>query len=319
MLLASRLKNLIRPYLSVHKPGKAPSIILTGIPRGGSTWFMEVLGALEGVRMIAEPCNVRVGKIEQARGLSRWSELTDTNRQAALLDYLVRLDRGELRFLNPNPFVQRRFITSRTLYKLIHLPAHIAEQLAEQIGAEFLCLIRHPVPVSLSRKVFPILDDFMDSEYSHRFSPDQLSVAGGVIRGGTHLQRGTLAWCLQYGPYLSSKDALGGRMISYEECVRDTRGVLSQLESLLREPFPEGITGKALAPSRVLSKSDEQTQKILMSKEESSERSWHLIARWKERISKDEANQVQAILDCFQVSAYNACDVMPNQVSKDED
>lgn len=312
MISSRKIKNCIRPWLSVHRPNGSPPTLLTAIPRGGSTWIMEVLGALSGTRMIAEPFNVRVPEIDASLEMHNWAELLKLSSQSSLVHYLQQIDSGAISFLDPNPFVQRRFITNRTLFKVIHLPAHISEAIANQMGARFLCLVRHPVPVSLSRKVFPILDDFLQSEYRAQFTVSQNELAAKLIQSGSHLEKGVLAWCLQFEPFLRDADAERlSRLISYEWCVAETEQILSSIEVRLEEHFPENIKARALAPSRVLSKSDAQTQSILKSQSGGDARVQHLIARWQKKVTDADLSSTQAILDAFGIDLYRADDPFP--------
>lgn len=312
MISIHKIKNQIRPWLSLHLPKGGAPTVLASIPRGGSTWIMEVLGALSGTRMIAEPFNVRVSEIRDALEIDNWADLLNASARPKLVAYLRNIDNGSISFLNPNPFVQWRFLTSRTLFKMIHLPAHISEAIANQMGARFLCLVRHPVPVSLSRKVFPILDDFLQSEYRFEFSESQNELAEHLIQGGSHLEKGVLAWCLQFEPFLRDADEERlSRLIFYEQCVAETEGVLSSIEVRLAEHFPENIKARALAPSRVLSKSDAQTQTILKSQSDGDARVQHLIARWQGQITDADKSATQTILDAFEVDTYSAADPLP--------
>jgi hypothetical protein len=313
-MLSRKIKNFIRPRLSVHRPNGSAPTVLTAIPRGGSTWIMEVLGALSGTRMIAEPFNVRVPEIDASLEMHNWAELLKRSSQSKLVHYLQQINSGTISFLDPNPFVQRRFITNRTLFKVIHLPAHISEDIANQMGARFLCLVRHPVPVSLSRKVFPMLNDFLQSEYRAEFSAAQNQLAEQLILRGSHLEKGVLAWCLQFEPFLRNADADRlSRLITYEQCVAETEQAVSMIEALLGEHFPEDIKARALAPSRVLSKSDVQTQSVLKSQSDGDARVQHLIARWQNQISESDRVEAQAILDAFDVDLYSAHNPLPKK------
>lgn len=275
---------------------------------------MEVLGSLPGIRMIGEPFNVRVPRIASELDIYEWHQLFEPTSHARLQRYLERIQKNELRFLNPNPFVQWRFFTNRTLYRIIHLPAHLAEGLAASIGGKFICLVRHPIPVSLSRKVFPILDDFIDSAYRDTFNSEKLKCADQVIANGSYLEKGVLAWCLHFEPFLRGSADRGSKVIfSYEECVANTLDTLTRMESCLGEKFPKNIRAKALAPSRVLSKSDAETQALLNQRKQSPDRVAYLTSRWQSKVSHAERLAVQEILNRFEISLYRSDDPFPRE------
>lgn len=305
-------KNSIRPWLSVHRESGVAPIILSGIPRGGSTWIMEILGALDGVRTIAEPFNLRLPRISRELGCNTWGKMLDDLTRMQRISFIKRIQRNELKFLNPNPFVQRRFLTKRTLYKVIHLPAMIAEDVSMAVGGKFLCLLRHPIPVSLSREVFPILNDFEISTYRKEFSEQQLRLADRIIATGSHLEQGVLAWCLHFEPYLRKNTvAPAAPIITYEACVTETKKTLSRMQLLLHEDFPEDLRQRALTPSRVLSKSDPQTQAVLKGQNRGPEQIAYLVGRWQERISRQDVDLCQSILDAFEITFYQANNAMP--------
>jgi len=275
---------------------------------------MEILGALPKMRMIAEPFNVRVDLVSQALSGLSWIDITDLDNLAVLERYLRRIEKGELRFLNPNPFVQKRFFTERSVFKVIHLPAHLSGRLASALDAHFCVLLRHPIPTSLSRKVFPLLDEFNGSVYSRSFTQDQLMEAEKIYAIGDHLEKGVLAWCLHFVPYLTESTKRQSReIIFYEDCVVSTDSVLTDLSSHLNETFPPTIIEKALRPSRVLTKSDLKTQEILKESTHSEQRIQHLVARWQKSVDLDQVKSCQRILDIFGVSVYSADDPMPKR------
>jgi hypothetical protein len=281
-------------------------VFLCGIPRGGSTWIMEVLSTRPQTRMIAEPFNLRVPRIADALGTDDWNECgTEDFRQRALA-YLRNLESGHLRFLNPNPLVLWRFYTRRTLYKVIHLPTDLACGMAEELGAVPLVLLRHPVPVALSRKVFPLLDTLDDCPLLESLTTMQREVLFQIRKDGSHLERGLAAWSFHFYPYLSTIDMKQppDNLLTYEEMLTDAKETLSRVERVLGERFPENVHEHLRRPSRVQSKSDEDTRKVL-SAEEGEARTRHLLERWKDQISEEERVRGQEILDIFGIRVYD--------------
>jgi len=277
---------------------------------------MEVLGALDGIRMIAEPFNVRLPIISRELNCESWAEVLNESSGSRRINYLHRIETNHLKFLNPNPFIQRRFFTTRSLYKIIHLPTHIAFDTATAIDGKFLCLLRHPIPVSLSRKVFPILEDFDNSSYRNAFTDDQLKLADYVIAHGSHLEKGVMAWCLHFQPFLRSVSSNEMcRVISYEDCVANTEKTLNRIERMIDERFPADIRRRALTPSRVLLKSDPETQAVLRKQNNGSDRIAHLVGRWQENVSDVDLKTAQSLLDSFGVSLYRVDDPFPQRTN----
>lgn len=287
--------------------------MLAAIPRGGSTWMMELLGALKGVRMIAEPCNLRVKKIAQALRLTDWDQLVEADGVERLSEYFNDLDCGRIKFLDPNPFTQMRFVTSQTLFKVIHLPVHVSAAVAAQLDARLVVLCRHPIPVSLSRETFPLLQTFSTGSYREMFASTAQEAVDDALRSNDHLLQGVAAWCLHFGPYLEAVDKgiLPNSLISYENTVAEPSSSIRQAEQLLQVSFPQSVYDRIDRPSRVLLKSDEETRQVLRGAMDGESRKNHLIARWTERVDSNQKVAVQAILDAFDIRLYRADSIFP--------
>tara|TARA_B110001469_G_scaffold117373_1_gene123290 strand:- start:8261 stop:9010 length:750 start_codon:yes stop_codon:yes gene_type:complete len=241
-------------------------------------------------------------------------QLDQTGRLEA---YFREIDSGKLRFLNPNPFVNRHFLTKRTLFKVIHLPAHLVHEISRKLGASFICLYRHPIPVALSREVFPLFAEFTAGRYRNHFSVEQCALCDRLLESGSHLEKGVAAWCLHYYLYdkrMRSEFKGEQNVIFYEECVLYPAETIQKMERYLDVRFDCNVLRRAMKPSQVLAKSDGTTQDVLQNTKNSQERSRYLVSRWTERVSKDECIQVQAILDLFGVKVYNAFDPMPQSM-----
>jgi len=312
MIHKSRLKSWLRAYGSLHFPDGRPPVFLCGIPRGGSTWIMEVLSTRPGTRMIAEPFNLRVSGIAKYLGTTHWSEIGTPTFSVRACVYLQRLEEGRIRFLNPNPLVQRRFVTRRTLYKVIHLPVAYALELAIGLGGLPLVLLRHPASVALSRKVFPWLESSEGSPFLAELSDEQMEILSRVRALGDHWEQGILAWCLHYQNYLSGiqLNDCPASLLTYEEMLTDAAENLSRVEQVLGEAFPQKVYERLKRPSRVQSKSDAETRKIL-SEAEGTERTRHLLSRWMDQVDEETCARGQKILDVFNIRIYNFQSPLP--------
>src|SRR5690606_26145774 len=91
-----------------------------------------------------------------------------------------------------------RFVTSRIAFKILFACEHRLDWLAETLRARVVVLIRHPLPVALSRTALPRLQAFLASEYRSFLTPDRVKLAESVIRRGDPLEMAVLDWCLQY-------------------------------------------------------------------------------------------------------------------------
>lgn len=313
----SKIKKAFRCYGSFYRNCGKPSLALIAIPRGGSTWVMEILGSLPAVRAVSEPFNLRVPEIAEVFDRWDWSDLERPAFQKKALAYLRACEAGQHRFLNANPLTNRQFFTNRVLFKIIHLPIHIALEVVGQLdGARSVVIIRHPIPVSLSRKEFPYLDSLAKLGAPDYLTADQRTCFEATIKDGSQLECGVLAWCLHFGIFLSQmKKQNFHKLLAYEHLVNEPEVSLERLGAIIDEPISKKHYQRLNRPSRVLSKSDVATQQILRDRSGGQARKEHLVSRWVPLVGDDEKNKVQAILDAFKISYYRADSPFPQEQS----
>lgn len=274
---------------------------------------MEILGSLPTVRAVSEPFNLRVPEIAKILHRWEWMDLTEPEFQLDAIEYLKACESGHHRFLNANPLTNRQFYTNRALFKIIHLPVHIALHVLGQLdGARSVVVIRHPIPVSLSREEFPYLDSLSNETAPDFLTADQVSCFEATVRNGSRLEYGVLAWCLHFATFLGqAKERDYANLLAYEHLVDEPEASLERLGKIIDEPISKKHYQRLNRPSRVLSKSDAATQEVLRDRIGGNARKDHLISRWVSQVAELEKNKVQAILDTFDVSYYRADSPFP--------
>ena len=91
-----------------------------------------------------------------------------------------------------------RLLTNRIVFK-IHELEHLIGTIARRCRGQVVYLLRHPVPTTLSRQVFPRLELLMRSAFYNEAIPDQSRVREirRLGESGSHLQRGIVSWCYE--------------------------------------------------------------------------------------------------------------------------
>ena len=69
------------------------------------------------------------------------------------------------KIMNPPPFRRNyNFITTRVIFK-IHAIEHLINIIKDELDAQIVFLLRHPIATTISRYELPRLEYFVESEY----------------------------------------------------------------------------------------------------------------------------------------------------------
>lgn len=193
------------------------------------------------IKTVREPFNIRKEPVRNMLGLSRWEELYSDENFPAIVSYLknfrnnLKVDSG---FKMERPFSDTWHpFTNRIVYKILHSMENRVEELKAQLDAKALILIRHPIPVALSREELPRLIAFQHSEFSKHFKREQLMFAEEITKKGTEFEKGIVSWCFQNKLLISSNT--GNLIITYEEMVTNRQCVIRKIASFLNLPAPK--------------------------------------------------------------------------------
>lgn len=303
--------DLLRSVASVHRPSRFPNVFIFALPRGGSTWLMELIWSQPGFKTCNEPLDVRKLQIQKHLGINGWVDLYDRSSTPKLQRYFNRLCTGKLGFLNPLPLPGGfyRPITRRIVFKVIHGAEDRAGWLADSFNGRVTVLLRHPIAVSLSRQDYPNLEAFIASDYRRHFTPEQFRYARMLIDTGSKLQRGVLAWCLA-NKVLLREATSDWAVVSYEQLVLDPIPLLQHLAAKLDLPAPKRMIERLPVPSAVKGKSDEVTQELLEQRD-SDQKRHRLVDKWRDQVSKSDEQMLLEILDRFELDTYRVGDVYP--------
>ncbi|MBZ0168812.1 Sulfotransferase domain protein [Candidatus Methylomirabilis lanthanidiphila] len=302
--MIAQIKRAIASTTNIHLAGNRPNVFIFSTPRSGSTWLMELILTQPGFKPCNEPFNLWDPDVSQCLArldITDWADLHTLHGHHAMHTYIQGFCDGRLRF--KNPFFYRnyfRLMTHRIVFKILHAGEERINWFRDTFNGRIVFLLRHPIAVSVSRKFYPRLDAFLNTEYSEHFSERQLREARKIIDSGTRLEQGVLDWCLQNAVPL--RDATPDWIIiSYEQLIIDPRPVLKVLASRLELPIPERMVQRLTIPSASTHKCDEKTKQVLKNRKENNR--W-VLEKWREKVTEEEERRAMEILEQFNVDLY---------------
>lgn len=271
---------------------------------------MELIQTQPKFKQCSEPLDLRIPEISRRLGVSSWEELYQNATWPRIQTYFEGLCSGRIKFLNQSPFSpQYRLLTTRLLAKILHGGEAQMARLAESCNARVVLLLRHPIPVSLSREVTPRLEAFLTSDYSCHFSEEELAFGWETFHTGSELEKGVLDWCLQNAVPLRQAES-DWTVISYEELVLAPAPILSRLVEDLQLEAPGVMHASLLKPSATVRKSDRVTADVLNGPRD-EDQSWWLVSKWREKVTEAEERSAMQILEQFGLDQYRFGEVLP--------
>ncbi|MGI9301872.1 MAG: sulfotransferase [Gammaproteobacteria bacterium] len=287
--------------IHLNDAGK-PAVIILSAPRSGSTWLMELVLSQPGFKPCNEPFNLRKHDVVETLRLSDWAELYDQRHLTEIDAYLTSFVNGGfgVGFKNLLPHENHhRFITRRLVFKILHAGEDLIHWFADTFNAKILFMLRHPVPVSLSRTELPRLKTLMSPPYRDNFSQQQLRMAEKIFTEGDHVEKAVLDWCLQNAVPLRKygQDVL---LITYEQLVLKPEPIVDLLMRELELNSRDAMLDQLERPSRSTSKSTAETVAAL---KEKTNKNW-LVEKWKEKISREDEARLMQIVETFEIDVY---------------
>ncbi len=178
------------------------------------------------------------------------------------------------------------------MFKILHALEDRIDWVTREFGAKTFYLIRHPIPVALSREVTPRLGAFLESHFAEHLTDEQRRIARDIAAGGDDLERKVVDWCLQNVVALNNDAARQG-LITYEQIVLDPGPVLSKIQREAGLPDEDRLRDQLRRPSRSVSQSDAETAKVLRS--EKRDPHW-LVTKWTSKLPSEKCRELMDIV-----------------------
>lgn len=172
-----------------------------------------------------------------------------------------------------------------------------------------MILVKHPVPVTLSREELPRLEAFQRSDFRKHFNQQQLLLEAAITQNGTEFEKGIVSWCFQNRLLLNSGQ--GNLIVTYEEMVTNRDCVIDKIAGFLKLPDSYLMKEYSKKASGSTEKSTKKNQRLLKKVEEGEAESRQLIEKWKLQTTPEMIEQAQLIMDVFEIDIYRASEFMP--------
>jgi len=311
--IVDNAKYALKAVSNIHRQGALQNIFLFATARGGSTWAMEILASQPGMKYYDEPFNIRRDNVARAGLFRTWESLMpDSGDPDRVIGFLNALRDGEYPHMNPPPFrPHHRLMTNRIVFK-IHQVEHLIGRIARECNGQVVLLLRHPIPTTLSREVFPRLELFLSSRFY-----DDLIGRGARLREihrigarGSKLQRGVVSWC--YNNLIPLRHAdVDALIVSYEELVLNPARCCDLLLDRLHFDDRRSMLAAFHRAAANISMSGADTARVI-SEADLRARNEYLVSRWQTQVTDQDRADVSAIMDLFGLDAYSGDALLPH-------
>jgi len=284
-------------FTNIHASGKKKNIFIFSMPRSGSTWLQELIWTQKGIKYCNEPLNMRDHRIRKLTGVNSWEGLYDKNNKSELIDYFKNHCDGKIKELNPNPLRKSyNFFTDRMLFKIINGGEFLINEIIDSCNGKVIYLIRHPIPVALSRKVLPRLEVLCSKNVIGQFPSRLQDLSLKIIKKDDFLEMAILSWCIQTKIALDQKrnDWL---IVTYEQLVVEPRPIIEKLFKELELTNKDIIFNQLNIPSRVTVQSGKEKFHKIKNKE--TDKNKKFIELWRSKVNIEKETELFKIIERF--------------------
>ncbi|MFD1316096.1 sulfotransferase domain-containing protein [Namhaeicola litoreus] len=289
--------RFINKFSNIHLPSNKKNIFIFSMPRSGSTWLQELIWTQKGIKYCNEPLNIRDKKIRELSGITSWEELYDEENRNKLIKYFKKHCVGKINWMNPNPLRKNyNFFTDRMVFKIINGGEYLINEISDNCNGKVVYLIRHPIPVALSRKLLPRLETLCSKNVIGRFPADIQRLAMDINNNDDFLEKAILSWCIQNRIALEKRRS-DWLIITYEQLVVDPRPIVDKMVSELELEDSEKIFNQLNIPSRVTVQSGKEKSHKIKNKENNESKDF--IELWRSKVDSKKEAELFKIIDLF--------------------
>lgn len=310
------VRRFVKSLSNVHRPRGEKDVFLLSAPRSGSTWLMEMIATQPGFKWASEPFDIRYPHIREVLerfGIEKWEDYHDERSLPLFKRFLDAYLSGKIGMVTPGLHKYHyRWITRRIVVKILHACEDRLEWMDANFNAAIIFLIRHPIPVSISRKQHPRLDVFLNSPYMDLFPEEQKTYARKLRSTGDHFELNMLDWCFQNAVPLRSMKP-DWTLVTYEQLVTDPAPALRSIAAKHGLPEPERMLARLDTPSRTTHMSDAKTKNMLAS-DATDKKTW-LVQKWRKQVDEELEKRLMEIPRQLGIHLYKAGDFMPDKTA----
>lgn len=274
------------------------NLVITGSPRGGTTWLLELLETIPTTRRMWEPFSeFPLDEITRRPYLS----LKQNNQEFE--DFLSDIFNGK-KVIHPGisnlPYNKLKYLkdlltAQNTLIKFTRAQ-RLLPYLSQKYNFKKILIMRHPLATIASQLYHPAFSE------ENNVHPVLSNYDFGITNldnyiDGIHLFEKQLAvtWCYDYlVPLMQWKSCDNTLLITYENLVKNPIAELSRIEVFLDLKFPEKIYKKINIPSQT-TVNDSNVKKDNRDP----------LTTWQKRLSEKQIENILEVLDVFEVDFYS--------------
>lgn len=304
----------IKKFSNYHKPSDLPNIFIFSSPRSGSEWLMNIIASQPGIKHCSEIFNLRRPVNCWYLGINNWNELYEEKNKEDFINKLKLQINGNFNSgsVNPRPFNKfYSYFTNRIVFKIHFGGEDIVNVFKDRLNGKIVYLLRHPIPVSISRKVLPKLKTYIESDFNNYLTNKEITFAKSLVNEGDPLKCAVLDWCLQNKAIINQikKDWI---IVTYEQLVVDPLPIINLLMTALSLTNQEKMINNLFLPSKTVYEKESKIKHQIM-KSKIYKDKLILLEKWKEEINNDTEKELMDILKIFKIDYYKYNDIMPKQ------
>jgi hypothetical protein len=288
--------------------GRRP-ILLTGMPRSGTTWAGRILVASGEVGYINEPFNLSVSPGSFRVPADHWYAYVTTETEDRVLPELAKALRFEYPLMRELRHCRNRtdlyhtlkswrdFVRSRGRRPLVKEPHAVfsAGWFAERLGADIVVMVREPLAVVSSWKRLGWTFDFtnlleQDELMLDWLAPLEAEMAAALSPDRDLVDRVALLWRVIYW-VVANERFPKARLVRHEDLSRDPAGGYAELYESLGLAFTREVAEVVEASSS----SGNPTETKVDKPHETRIDSRANLDNWRHRLSEDEVERIRLI------------------------
>lgn len=261
------------------------------------------------VKGVNEPFDIRSSRVRFLLKTSDWVGLYNDQSEKLILNYLQNYAKG--RFIygikNMPPFSREHsFISSKIVFKILHACEDKVDLISNSFNTKVLFLIRHPIPVTLSREVYPRLN-VLKERFRANLNQNQNDFIRKTLELDNDFKNGIIDWVLQ-NYFILNQPSSNINLVTYEQLVQNPEKVIKMIAAEYSISLQKMMKNIKRA-SNTTSKSDFQTiNKLKDSKKYDKE---FLLKKWVNKVDDEQKLFVNQTLAVFEIDIYNANNFLP--------
>jgi hypothetical protein len=319
------LKLVVKSILSkIHSHQKQlPDVIIFTLIRSGSTLLLEILNTDKNRKSVSEPLsltpdNRKILKkyLNSDTIAERYIDLS-SSEQEALFRYFADLSEGK----TANSYYwsdlfskSHAFKSAGSIFKTHKITYLFDDFLQHFQSAKGIYLLRHPIPVSLSRRRIKgdhYIEEYLKAQKIHAaVSSEAKQITDSILEKGSLQEKLILSWCFENFVFFDqlSKNRLPDNLyfISFEELVSEPETYIPKLCKKTGITFSEAMIDAVNRPSHGTVHSSKETIQQIQNKN-----NIQILQKWKKQISPGQEKSCLKILQAFGINYYAENVVLP--------